>query len=101
MYTQVDITSALREDDGGSPLHLYKLDVREPRLRRAPYGRVLTNYPVNEKFEEQLSRPFYFRQREHGTVVDVLFQKTTESPDVAAFKKGKNAFCLDEIVRHQ
>lgn len=69
-------------------------------MRRAPYGRVLTNYPVNEKFEQQLSRPFYFRQREHGVVVDVLFQKTAESPDVAAFKKGKNAFCLDEYVPH-
>ncbi len=57
-------------------------------MRRAPYGRVLTNYPVNEEFEEQLSKPFYFRQQEHGTVVEVLFLKATEAPEAAAFKKG-------------
>ena len=60
------------------------------------YGRVLTNYPVNEEFEEQLSRPFYFRQRVHGNVVDVLFLKATESPEVAAFKKGKITQYLDQ-----
>lgn len=60
------------------------------------YGRVLTNYPVNEEFEEQLSGPFYFRQKEHGTVVDVLFPKAAESPEVAAFKKGKIAHHLAE-----
>ncbi len=53
------------------------------------YGRVFANYPVNDEFEEQLSKPFYFRQKEHGTIVDVLFPKATESPEVAAFKKGK------------
>ena len=86
---QVDVTSVSREQDGRSPLHLYKLDVREPRLRRVIHGRIRTNYPVNEQFEEQLSRPFYFRQKEHGTVVEVLFPKAAESPEVAAFKKGK------------
>ena len=57
-------------------------------MRRAPYGRVLINYPVDEEFEEKLSRPFYFRQKEHGTVIEVLFPKETESPEAAAFKKG-------------
>ena len=80
-----------REHEAGSPLHLYKLDVREPRLRRVLYGRVRNNYPVNHEFEEQLSKPFYFRQKEHGTVVDVLLPKAKELPEVAAFKKGKIA----------
>ncbi len=95
-YLQVDVTSVSRENDDKSSSHLYKLDVREPRLRRVRYGRVLTNYPVNEKFEEQLSRPFYFRQKEHGTLVEVLFPKATETPEVAAFKKGtlKDTYCL-------
>lgn len=91
----------LREHDGGSPLHLYKLDIREPRLRRMLYGRVLNKYPVNEELEEQLSKPFYFRQKEHGTIVDVLFPKDTESPEVAAFKKGKIArFFQTEPIYH-
>ena len=71
-------------------MRLLKLDVREPRLRRVHYGRVLSNHPVNEEFEEQLSKPFYFRQEEHGAVPDVLFPKTSESPEIAAFKKGKS-----------
>lgn len=62
--------------------------MREPRLRRVRYGRILTNYPVIQEFEEKLSRPFYFRQKEHGTVVEVLFDKVTESPEAAVFKKG-------------
>ena len=82
------MTSISREHNGGFPSHLYKLDVRKPRLRRAPYGRLITSYPVNEDFEEQLSGPFYFRQKEHGTVVEVLFPKATEPPQIAAFKKG-------------
>lgn len=53
------------------------------------YGRVLKNHPVNEEFEEQLSKPFYFQQEEHGTVTEVLFPKDSESPEIAAFKKGK------------
>ena len=53
------------------------------------YGRVLTNHPVNEEFEEQLSKPFYFQQEEHGPVTEVLFPKDAESPEIAAFKKGK------------
>ena len=61
--------------------------VRKPRLRRVRYGRV-TNHPVDEEFEEQLSKPFYFRQQENGVVTDVLFPKSSESPEVAAFKKG-------------
>ena len=61
--------------------------MREPRLRRVLYGRV-TSYPVIDQFEEQLSKPFYFRQRDHGSVIDVLFPKSTESPQVAALKKG-------------
>ncbi len=87
-YLQVDVTSVSRENDDKFSSHLYKLDVREPRLRRVRYGRVLTNYPVNEEFEEKLSGSFYFRQKEHGTLVEVLFPKDTEAPEVAAFKKG-------------
>ncbi|KAJ7365984.1 hypothetical protein OS493_002726 [Desmophyllum pertusum] len=98
----VDVTSVSREQDGRSPLHLYKLDVRKPRLRRVIHGRILTNYPVNEQFEEQLSRPFYFRQKEHGTVVEVLFPKAAESPEVAAFKKGiAGAFQLNLKDAHK
>ena len=52
------------------------------------YGRVLSNHPINEEFEEQLSKPFYFRQEDHGAVLDVLFPKADETPEVAAFKKG-------------
>lgn len=85
---QVDITAVSRENEAGTPVHLYKLDIREPRLRRVLYGRVLNNYPVNEEFEEQLSKPFYFRQKEHGPVMEVLFPKTKESPEIAAYKKG-------------
>ena len=84
---KVDVTSASDEHDGKVPLHLYKLDVRDLRLRRVLYGRV-TSYPVIEQIEKQMSRPFYFRQKEHGTIVDVLFPKDSELPQVAAFKKG-------------
>ena len=62
--------------------------MRQPRLRRVGSGRV-TSYPVIAQFEDQLSKPFYFRQRDHGPVLDVLFPKSTESPQVAALKKGK------------
>lgn len=87
---QVDVTQVSREDDDESPLHLCKLDVRQPRLRRVRSGRV-TSYPVIAQFEDQLSKPFYFRQRDHGPVLDVLFPKSTESPQVATLKKGKIA----------
>ena len=63
--------------------------MREPRLRRLQHGRVPANHPVNEEFEEQLSKPFYFQQEDHGTITDVLFPKRSESPEIAAFKKGK------------
>ena len=89
VFTQVDVTPASRDFNGRNHSHLIKLDVREPRLRRVRYGRVLTNHPVNEEFEEQLSKPFYFHQEEHGVVTDVLFPKNSESPEIAAFKKGK------------
>ena len=88
---QVDVTPVSHENHHQSPLHLLKLDIREPRLRRVRGGRVLVNHPVNEEFEEQLSKPFYFRQHEHGTVVDVLFPKG-ESAEVLALKKGKLSF---------
>ena len=52
------------------------------------HARVLANHPVNEEFEEQLSKPFYFQQEEHGPVTEVLFPKDAESPEIAAFKKG-------------
>lgn len=55
---------------------------------------MLTSYPVNEEFERQLSGPFYFRQKEHGPVVEVLFPKATESPQIAGFKKGKDKHCF-------
>ena len=45
---------------------------------------------MNEEFEEKLSKPFYFRQGEHGSITEVLFPKNLESPEIAAFKKGKN-----------
>ena len=61
------------------------------------YGHVLTNHPVNEEFEEQLSKPFYFLQEEHGAITDVLFPKNSESPEVAAFKKGKYIYNLFEV----
>ena len=86
---QVDLTPASRAFNGRDHSHLIKLDVREPRLRRALHGRVLANHPVNENFEEQLSRPFYFQQEEHGVITDVLFPNDTESPEIAALKKGK------------
>jgi len=60
----------LRKNTGSVKLHWYKLQ---------------TNYPVIQEFEEKLSRPFYFRQKEHGTVVEVLFDKVTESPEAAVF----------------
>ena len=44
-----------------------------------------------------MSKPFYFRQKEHGTIVDVLFPKATESPEIAAFKKGKIAQICPEM----
>ena len=68
-------------------------------MRRAPYGRVLTKYPVNEEFEKQLSGPFYFRQKEHGTVEEVLFPKATESPEAAAFKKGRCKITHNHAIR--
>ena len=81
------MTPVSREDHELGPLHLLKLDIREPRIRRTRGARVLVNHPVNEDFEQQLSQPFYFRQHEHGAVADVLLPKG-ESPQVAAFKKG-------------
>lgn len=89
VFTQVDITPASREYNGKDHSHLIKLDIREPRLRRVRYERVLANHPVNEEFEEQLSKPFYFHQEDHGAVTDVLFPKNSESPEIAAFKKGE------------
>lgn len=86
---QVDLTPASRDFNGREQSHLIKLDVREPRLRRLQHGRVPANHPVNEEFEEQLSKPFYFQQEDHGTITDVLFPKWSESPEIAAFKKGK------------
>ena len=88
IFTQVDLTPASRDFNGRDNSHLIKLDVREPRLRRVLHERVLANHPVNEEFEEQLSRPFYFQQEEHGAITDVLFPKNSESPEIAAFKKG-------------
>ena len=86
----MDVTPSLRDYNGRNNSQLIKLDVREPRLRRVRNGRVLTNHPVNKEFEEQLSEPFYFQQEKHGPVTEVLFPKDTESPEIAAFKKGKN-----------
>ena len=85
------MTSVSREHDGSGPLHLYKLDVRQPRLRRLRQGRTIS-YPVVEQLEEQLLRPFYFRQTEHGIVVDVLFPKAVETPQIAALKKGMSFY---------
>lgn len=99
-FPQVDITPTSRDYGGLGPVRLLKLDVREPRLRRVHYGRVLSNHPVNEEFEEQLSKPFYFRQEEYGAVRDVLFPKTSESPEIAAFKKGKRNIVIVEISNY-
>lgn len=85
---QVDVTPASLDYNGSGNSLLIQLVVRKPRLRRVRYGRVLTNHPVDEEFEEQLSKPFYFRQQDHGVVTDVLFPKSSESPEVEAFKKG-------------
>ena len=63
--------------------------MREPRLKRVHLGRVLANHPVNEEFEEQLSKPFYLQQEDHGTINSVLFEKRSESPEITAFKKGR------------
>lgn len=84
---QVDVTHVSREIDKGRFLYLCKLSVRQPRLRKVLHGHA-TSYPVIEQFEQQLSKPFYFRQWNHGPVLDVLFPKATESPRVAALKKG-------------
>ena len=84
---QVDVTHVSREIDKGRFLHLCKLSVRQPRLRKMLHGHA-ASYPVIEQFEQQLSKPFYFRQWDHGLVLDVLFPKATESPQVAALKKG-------------
>lgn len=84
---QVDVTHVSREIDKGTFLHLCKLSVRQPRLRKVLHGHA-ASYPVIEQFEQQLSKPFYFRQWDHGPVLDVLFPKATESPQVAALKKG-------------
>ena len=55
-----------------------------------------------EQFETQLSKPFYFRQKEHGTLVDVLFPKGTELPQVAALKKGRIFhYVLVQCMREQ
>lgn len=86
------MTQVSRAADDESFLHLCKLDVRQPRLRRVHYGRV-TSYPVMAQFEKQLSKPFYFRQRDQGTVLDVMFPKSTESPQVAGLKKGMIINC--------
>ena len=85
---QVDVTPASRDYNGSGNALLIQVVVRSPRLRRVRYGRVLTNHPVDEEFEEQLSKPFYFRQQDHGAVSGVFFPKSSESPEVEAFKKG-------------
>ena len=91
------MTPEASENDHPSSLHLLKLDIRAPRLRRVRGGRVLVNHPVNEEFEEQLSKPFYFRQHKHGTVADVVFPKG-ESAEVIALKKGKDCVIPSLIV---
>ncbi|XP_068740821.1 uncharacterized protein [Montipora capricornis] len=88
VHALVDVTPMLHEHSGKQLKHLMKLDIREPRLRRVQHGRVLSNHPVNEEFGEQLSKPFYFRQGEHGSITEVLFPKDLESPEIEAFKKG-------------
>jgi hypothetical protein len=70
-------------------LHTHRLNVYQPRLRRLRGNRVLVNHPVNEELEQKLSNPFYFRQHDHGTVVDAFFPKNDE-PRVVALKKGEN-----------
>ncbi|CAH3145087.1 unnamed protein product [Porites lobata] len=87
LHALVDVIHVSREINKERFLHLCKLSVRQPRLRRMIHGHV-TRYPVIEQFEEQLSKPFYFRQWDHGPVLDVLFPKATESAQVAALKKG-------------
>ena len=89
---QVDVTPALRDYNGSGNALLIQVVVRSPRLRRVRYGRVVTNHPVDEEFEEQLSKPFYFRQQDHGAVSGVFFPKSSESPEVEAFKKGMYDF---------
>ena len=49
--------------------------MREPRLKRVHQGRVLANHPVDEKFEEQLSKPFCLQWEDYGTINGVLFEK--------------------------
>lgn len=95
---QVDVTPASRDYNGSGNSLLIHLAVREPRLRRVRYGRVLTNHPVDEEFEEQLSKPFYFCQQHHGVVTEVLFPKGSESPEVEAFKKGMYDFKIFNSV---
>ncbi|RMX40651.1 hypothetical protein pdam_00009913, partial [Pocillopora damicornis] len=88
VFAKVDLTPASYDLNGRQHSYLIKLDVRKPRLQRVGQGRVLANHPVNEEFEEQLSQPFYFQQKDHGTISGVLFAKKSESPEIAAFKKG-------------
>jgi len=87
LFFKVDVTPVAEESSNQNPLHTLRLRVYQPRLRRVRGDRVLVNHPVNDEFEEQLSKPFYFRQFGHGPVVDSLFPK--DDPKVIALKKGR------------
>lgn len=92
------MTPASYDLNGRQHSYLIKLDVRKPRLQHVGQGRVLANHPVNEEFEEQLSQPFYFQQKDHGTISGVLFAKKSESPEIAAFKKGREQSILPDFA---
>jgi hypothetical protein len=87
---KVDVIPVHREGSDES-LHTIQLKVYQPRVRRLRGGRVLVNHPVNEDLERKLSKPFYFRQYDHGTVVDAFMPKTDDYQAIA-LKKGMIIF---------
>ncbi|EDO42273.1 predicted protein [Nematostella vectensis] len=84
---QIDLTPVSREEGVNGSVHSLRLDVREPRIRRVrSFGRIVT-HPVNEELERKLIKPFYFRQYDHGSVVDAIFPKD-DDPQALGLKKG-------------
>jgi hypothetical protein len=84
---KVDVTPVSHKQTEQISPHIIRLNVYQPRLRRLRGNRALVNHPVNEEFERKLSKPFYFRQHDHGTVVDAFFPKN-DDPQAVALKKG-------------
>ena len=68
--------------------HFMKLTVRQPRIARRRGNHVISRHPINQEFEEQLSKQFYFQQSEHGPV-SAVYHCGKDKPEIIGIKKGE------------